>query len=96
MKKFEELTTNELWDLRRQIVLNGHYIADYENDFNFNAHQVSQFFDGYVDYLCELATEKYGHIEDEQFIDILDEFDTIENLKSWFDCFDDLSWITID
>ena len=91
-KNFEELTKEELVELRNDIVLNSLYLADYENSFGFNAVQVSHFFEGYVDYIFELAEE--DGVTD--FSCVFDAYDTEENLWSWFNCYDDLSWITFN
>lgn len=89
MKKFEDLTQNELWSLRNEIVLNSHFIADYENSFGFSAKSICDFFDGYMDYIWELAKEQIDEPTNEQVFD----YDTSENLLLWFNCFDDLSWV---
>lgn len=91
-KNFEKLTKEELVELRNDIVLNSHYLADYENSFGFNAVQVSYFFGGYVDYIFEFAEE--DGVTD--FSCVFDAYDTEENLWSWFNCYDDLSWITFN
>lgn len=89
-KNFENLTKEELLTLRKDIVLNSIYIHDYENSFGFEPSVVSVFFDGFVEYICELAAEN-GVTDFER---ILKEYDTDDNLLSWFNCYDDLSWIT--
>lgn len=94
MKKFEELTSAELWKLRDEIVLNSLYLADYENSSHFNRDNVWAFFDGYVDYLFELAEEDKFPTDDT--FAVFDKYDTEENLWAWFCCYDDLSWVKID
>jgi len=89
-KNFENLTKDELLTLRKDIVLNSIFIHDYENSFGFDSHKVSVFFDSFVEYICELAEE--NGVKD--FERILKEYDTIDNLWSWFNCYDDLSWMT--
>lgn len=91
MKKFEELTIDELWALRSEVVLNSIYLHDYENSFGFDRKDICNFMDGYIEYLCELMSD-YGIAEEDQ-MKRLDEFDNKDNLQRWFDCFDDLSWI---
>lgn len=85
MKQFEELTSKELWGLRNEIVLNSLFIADYSNHYNFDEKDVSCFFDGYMSYLEELG--------EEQNINDIMSLDNEDNLYSWFNCYDDLSWI---
>ena len=88
MKQFEELTSKELWGLRTEITLNSLFIADYSSHYNFNEKDVSCFFDGYVSYLEELG--------EEQNINDFMSLDNEDNLYSWFNCYDDLSWIKIN
>lgn len=92
MKKFEELTSRELWQLRNEITLNSVYVADYKNSFRFNAKDICEFFDGFVDYLCSEAKE--DGITD--FKVALEKYDNEEFLYTWFLCFDDLSWVKSD
>lgn len=53
--KFQDLNKEQLWALRKEITLNSLFIADYENSFGFAAKSVCDFFDGYMNYLWELA-----------------------------------------
>lgn len=94
-KSFDKLTREDLQKLRNEIVLNSCYSYDYTNSFDFNEHDICAFFDGYYDYLWELAKEKYNTDEITHFL-ISDEFDNIDNLVCWFDCYDDLSWVRIN
>lgn len=90
-KAFEELTSAELSQLRKEIVLNSILVYDYTNSFGFNPWDIGSFFDGYVSYLNELARED-GY----EGIDYLTKYDTEENLYSWFLCYDDLSQIRLE
>lgn len=90
-KAFEELTSAELSQLRKEIILNSILIYDYTNSFGFNSWDICSFFDGYVSYLNELARED-GY----EGIDYLTKYDTEENLYSWFLCYDDLSWVRFE
>ena len=90
-KAFEELTSAELLQLRKEIILNSILIYDYTNSFGFNPWDICSFFDGYVSYLEELAEED-GY----EGIDYLMKYDTEENLYSWFLCYDDLSRIRLE
>ena len=83
--KFKNLTKEDLWKLRKQIVLNSLFIADYENDFEFNSFDISHFMGGYYDYLQEL-------MEEDNCTD-LSKYDNEDNLFAWFNCYDDLDWI---
>ena len=91
-KNFENLTKEELVELRKEIILNSLFVDDYENSFGFDANHIATFFEGYVSYLEELANEdgfKY-HTAFELF----EKYESDENLWSWFNCYDDLSWVT--
>lgn len=90
-KAFEELTSAELLQLRKEIILNSILVYDYTNSFGFNPWDIYSFFDGYVSYLDELARED-GY----EGIDYLTKYDTEENLYSWFLCYDDLSWVRFE
>ena len=79
------LTENELWALRLEIVLNSLFVADYQNSFGYTPQSVCDFFDGYMDYLDELATEKYGS---DRSLEQVFSFDNAKNLHDWYDCFD--------
>ena len=87
---FGELTSAELWQLRNEIVLNSLYVADYTNSFGFNARDVSDFFDGYVEYIYEMMNE--DNATDDQF----SEYDNEYNLYNWFLCCDDYDWIKFE
>lgn len=89
-KTFEELTQTELWGIRKQIVLNSIYIADYDTKEGYNPHDLYYFFDGYIEYLYELMDED-GVTEDN-----LSRYDNSDNLWGWFCCYDDLSWIRFE
>ena len=90
-KAFEDLTSAELSQLRKEVILNSVFIYDYSNSFGFNSWDICSFFDGYVSYLEELARED-GY----EGIDYLTKYDTEENLYSWFLCYDDLSWVRFE
>ena len=90
MKRFEKYTKEDLWKLRKEIVLNSLFVHDYENSFGLDAHCVCDFFDGYASYLWDLVTEEHGHNSTGA---MLDEYDNEENLWAWFNCFDNFSWI---
>ena len=76
--------------LRGECCVNSLYISDYVNSFGLNKNVVFDFFEGYVDYLYELAEDKYdGKSSEVDVADILKEYDTIDNLEQWYLCHDD-------
>jgi hypothetical protein len=85
-KNFEDLTADELWQLRGEIVLYSIKYADYDNSFNFYPNDICDFFEGYASYLDELQSEG------DPAIPAL-EYDNKENLWGWFNCYEDLSWV---
>ena len=56
----EKPSFEDIKNLRRQIVLNSLFISDYENSFDYDAYEVCDFFDGYMDYLGEEYEEQHG------------------------------------
>ena len=86
--RFKDLTKEQLWQLRQEITLNSLFTAHYRNSFGFDPHPVQDFFDGYVDYLQELADQS-GYIESSAWMTL----DSPEHLYDWFLCHDDLSWM---
>lgn len=91
MKKFADLTTDELWQLRQEVVLNSLYVSDYENSFGYHKEDMCLFFESYLSYLCEMM-EEMG-IASEDHLKCLDEFDNPTNLKCWYDHYEDFSWV---
>lgn len=94
-KLFEEMTRENLQKLRNEITLNSCYFYDYTNSFGFNEYDMCAFFDGYYDYIWELAEENHSPNEVTHYL-VIDEFDNIDNLVDWFNCCDDLSWVKIN
>lgn len=80
------LTREELRDLRNEIVLNSLYTSDYENTHHILPKDVQDFFDGYIEYLYELAKEN-GENPDIQ--DLCIKYDNPDNLENWYNCFED-------
>ena len=80
------LTKEELWDLRKEIVLNSLFTSDYENTHHILPKDVQDFFDGYIEYLYELAEEN-GENPDIQ--DLCIKYDNADNLENWYYCFED-------
>jgi len=79
-----EFTKEQLEKLREEIVLGSLYTADFENSFDIPAKNCQDFFDGFNDYLGELMIED-GH-DDDEYWDIIEQYDTIDNLWNWYNC----------
>lgn len=73
------LNKKQLKQLRKEIVLNSLYLNDYDNSFFIKNKTVCDFFDSYIEYLYELASEK--NIDDN---DVLDKLDNIDNLYNYY------------
>ena len=87
MTRIEDLTTEQLWELRKEVTLNSLFIHDYENSFGISPRSACDFFDGYVEFLSELAQETGTpwHAQDSP-----------EHLREWLLCSDDYSWVKYD
>lgn len=82
------LTADEIIALRKQIVLNSIYYADYQNDFDVDSHDVCDFFDGFLEFItCE--AEENGENYDNDFSALLAKYDNEYYLREWCSCFDD-------
>ena len=71
------LTKNQLKQLRNEIVLNSVFLKDYDNSFYITHKRCIDFFDSYIEDLCD----QYNNID---FIDILDRYDNIDNLYNYY------------
>jgi antibiotic biosynthesis monooxygenase (ABM) superfamily enzyme len=81
------LTREQLKDLRGQICLCSLYLSDFKNDMNIDTCKVSDFFDGYADYLEELMQEEHG--KGYNYFSLLNRYDTLDNLEGWYNCFEE-------
>lgn len=57
-KRIYELSFDELKGLREQICVGSCFLSDYKNSFGIDEDEVSDYSDGYIDYLQEEASEK--------------------------------------
>ena len=89
-KRFEDFNKQDLEQLRKEIVLNSLYISDYNNSFNIDPHSVCDFFDGYISYMEELASEINPNITYEE---MFEKCDNTETLFEWYLCYEDFSWV---
>ena len=83
------MTSEMLWRLRKEIILNSLFIADYRNTFGIDPHVVCDFFDSYLSYLDEEMKLTIPGYDDAHFFDHLPNFDTEENLWNWYCCYED-------
>ena len=85
--QFNDLTKEQLWQLRQEVVLNSLLTAHFRNSFHFAPRPTQDFFDGYVSFLEELASETGTKWTDQ---------DSPEHLHQWLLCSDDYSWVEYD
>lgn len=92
--KFEDLTTEQLWQLRQEVVLNSLYASDFSNNFGFAPESMQEFFEGYLDWVDEILEENNikPKTQEEWWL-AFEEYDTPENLQEWFYCYDDFDWV---
>lgn len=80
--KFQDLNIDQLWHLREQIVLNSIFFSDFRNDFEFEPESISDFFDGYLDYLFELASA--DGIYEPEVEDVVETYDNPDTLFDYY------------
>lgn len=93
MKRFEDFNKEDLQQLRSQICLNSIYYADYRNSFGISEKSVCDFFDSYYSYIWEIAEEEHPNFSENEIENIIGQYDNIDNLESWFYCYDDFDWV---
>lgn len=80
--QIKDLTLSQLKELRYEVVMNSLFLKDYENSFGIDAKEVCDFFDGYVQYLFEIAEEKLH--SDYDFYEVIENYDSTSNLLKYF------------
>lgn len=83
------MSNEQLWALRREIVLNSLYLADYENSFDIDRDAVCTFFDGFLSFVEELMEEDIVDFDDAQFFEYLPAYDNQEYLAEWYGMFEE-------
>ena len=83
------LTLEEVFDLRKQIVLNSLYISDYKNNLGVDQSEACDFFDGFMDYIQEIAEEDGFPLTENTYDVFFGRYDNEENLENWWHCFED-------
>ena len=73
--------------------MNSLYYSDFDNSFGLDNRSVSDFFEGWLDFIKE-QMEEDGHKDaGNKFFDYFDQYDNAETLEQWYYCFDDFSWV---
>ena len=85
------LTRQELKKLRNQVCKCSLFYSDYENTLGIDRKVVSDFFDGYFEYLIEVAEENGENLNviGNTYYDRIFKYDNIENLENWYMCFEE-------
>lgn len=78
-------TKETLWALRREIVLNSLFLADYRNSFQIDPVAVSVFFDGYLGEIEMLIQEDDPEFNWNRFFDVLPKYDNPDTLWNYYD-----------
>lgn len=108
IKRLEDFTREDLARLRSEVVLNSDYYHDYRNTFGIDCHSVSLFFDSYLEDIIDRASED-GYLWDyaepgstyyqegyHTWSEFLEKYDTIDNLESWWYCYEDFDWVVYE
>ena len=80
----KKLNMGQLWNLRKEIVLNSLYLYDYDNSFGLDSYSLSIFFDGYLEYLEEEMKYNIENYDDSMFFEYLKDYDNEDNLYDWY------------
>lgn len=78
------MNKSQLWNLRKEIVLNSLYLDDYDNSFGLDKCNLSVFFDGYLDYLEDEMKYNIKNYDDNMFFEYLKDYDNKDNLYDWY------------
>jgi hypothetical protein len=93
MKKLEDFTQEELWDLRKKISVGSMYYSDYANDYGISEKSLLLFFDSYLDDLEDRMKEDHENYTDQMWNELFNEYDNSDNLYCWWCCYEDFDWV---
>ncbi|MBQ8962487.1 MAG: hypothetical protein IJ089_13820 [Clostridia bacterium] len=77
-------TKETLWALRKEIVLNSLFIADYRNSLHIDPHMVCNFFDGFLEEVETQMEEEIPGFDDAHFFDHLPKYDNPDRLWDYY------------
>lgn len=81
--KIKDLGRRQLRYLRKDVIVNSYFKRDYSNRYGIDEDECYDFFEGYYDYLEELMREGDPNYTDSLFWDLIEKYDTWENLEEW-------------
>lgn len=89
-KHIWELSKKNILKLRKEIKLNSLYLSDYENSFGIDRKEAYHYFDGYMDFIWDIAKEKLPkHLNDTDRLSmVFSDYDTKENLLAYHELYD--------
>lgn len=74
----KQLNKNQLWQLRKEIVLGSIFLKDYSNSFDIDEKNACNFFDGYLENLFWMADKNID------IFDLCEKYDNAYNLYNYF------------
>ena len=83
VKSLANMTKDELWQLRNEIKLGSLYTRDYENEFGIDPSYVQSTFDGFLEYVEDEMRNDIPDYDDNDFWELLDNYDTPELLDEY-------------
>lgn len=86
MNKAQLRKKAQLSKLRKEIVLNSLSLKDYENSLGIDRERVYAFFDSFVEEICALYEEEHN-TEKYWIQDVFDEYDNIDQLWKYYNCY---------
>lgn len=83
MAQIKDLTKEQLWQLRQQIVLNSLFVNDYSNSFDIDPQECCTFFEGYMEELWQIATNELDY-RGTDVLWVIEKCDNVDNLYNWW------------
>lgn len=96
MKRLENLTKDELWALRKEIVLGSIYYSDFRNSFGIHQESAYDFFEGYEGHIVDEMHDaglRWSEETDDEWQKKYREYDNKTTLYDWWCINEDLSWV---
>lgn len=75
-----------LHQLKKEIILNSLFLKDYKNTLFIKEKTACSFFDSYIEYLHELASDDGFNSDD--VIDVINKYDTLDNLYNYYSLYE--------
>ena len=72
--QIKDLNTEQILQLRKEIVLNSIFTNDYENSFDIPPQQVQDFFDCYIEYCEDCFIDENFEMENNDYFNLVLDF----------------------